>query len=64
MLIELNKNDLISLVKGTIPSDETRELPFVKDNGFYSWKYDTWTWSDLSRLSEEELFYLYKLIRK
>lgn len=61
MLVELNKKDLLFLVKGTSPSYNLFDDSVVKSCGTYSGSYDRWDWLDssLNKLTESELWSLY-----
>jgi hypothetical protein len=66
VLVELDKADLVSLVRGTEPSYKTMGNPLVKTCGVFNGSYGTWHWNtfELLKLSEVELFTLYKLMDK
>ena len=66
MLIELDRKDLISLVKGTSPYYSIFENPLVKQCGSYcGGMCDEWSWTSvyLEELSDKELFELYALCK-
>lgn len=65
MLVELNKNDIINLIRGTYPKYEDLSKFEKLGLGDYSASYDRWTWPDKSskcwdKFSKEELFKIYK----
>ena len=66
MIVDLEKEDLISLVKGKSPSYEIFGNSLVKSCGSYNGSHGTWSWSDhsLNELSEKELFELYCLCKQ
>ena len=62
MKVNLNQKDLIRLVKSLHPTDEMKkELPHVTEYGYSNLK-GRWSWriEELSKLSESELYELYK----
>ena len=63
ILIDLDKEDLIALVKGFDPTYEQMEHPLCKKNGTFSGSYGRWDWNydAFKDSSEQELynFYLY-----
>jgi hypothetical protein len=65
MLLDLQKDDLINLVKGTEPSGEDK-LQLLRPTalGAYSGAYEKWMWNKyaLMKLSDEELLSLYCMI--
>lgn len=66
MTVDLDKHDLISLVKGIDPPYSLFEHPLVKECGSYSGGFsDRWTWHTykLKELTEETLYNLYSLIK-
>jgi hypothetical protein len=66
MNLELTKEDLIALVKGTSPHYNVMEHPLIKSNGSYSGGFkDEWNWNytfDKS-LTEEQLFEMYTICK-
>lgn len=63
---ELDKKDLIALVKGTIPNYGIMQNTLVKSNGYYIGGLgDSWHWHQdkLNELSESELWELYQLCK-
>lgn len=65
MTIDLDKQDLISLVQGSSPHYDIFEHPLVKKSGRYNGGMnDHWSWNyNFSDLSESELFDLYTLCK-
>lgn len=63
ILIDLDKKDLMALVKGFDPTYEQMEHPLCKNNGTFSGSYGRWDWNydAFKDSSEQELynFYLY-----
>lgn len=62
MKVELNKEDLRYLVKGITPDYSVFDNALVKRCGNFTGGFvDKWDWDhhELSRLSEQELMYLY-----
>ncbi len=64
MLIELDKKDLVNLVRGIEPGYDNMHL--AKDYGTFSGSYDRWTWNihRLNELTEEELLKIHKLFKE
>ena len=63
MIVYLNKNDLINLVKGTTPPlDSINDFKFTKYGQFLG-SYDKWQWNLPDSISKKELWKLYKLCR-
>ncbi len=65
MKIELDKKGLIDLVNGTSPYYDLFNDSRIKLCGSYNDSYGTWSWKnyELKKLSEEQLYSLYKLCR-
>nr|DAL53838.1 MAG TPA_asm: hypothetical protein [Caudoviricetes sp.] len=66
VVLSLNKQDLIHLVKGTNPSYTAMENSLVKKCGTYIGGFkDLWTWDQykLEKLSEEQLLAVYVLCK-
>jgi hypothetical protein len=66
MTIELNKNDLISLVKGVSPSYAAMQHHTISPLGSYTGGFhDKWYWHTykLEELTEEQLYNLYKFLK-
>lgn len=64
MTINLDKKDLVSLVKGTDPDYNVMDNMSVKPYGRYNGSYGTWTWEDsLHSLSEEKLYSIYVICK-
>ena len=60
MNVDLNKEDLISLVMGTSPNYDLMQKPDIQKLGSYSGSYDRWSWnSSLNELTESQLYKLY-----
>ncbi len=65
MNIELDREDLEALVKGSSPAYSVFENPLLKKAGHsYSDQYGRTSWSSLSKLSDEELYQLYKICKQ
>ncbi len=65
--IELSKEDLISMVQGTVPNYSLFDHPLIKTIGYYTGGFvDKWTWIGpaLKQLSEESLMTVYKLCKE
>jgi len=66
MKVQLNKNDLINLVKGSDPL--LTMVKFIEERKFaiYSDQYGRWTWNkhELNKLDEQTLWTLYNVIIK
>ncbi len=66
MRIEVDKKDLVRLVKSVKPSRMLfRKLPHVSEYGYSNMK-GIWQWKieELSKLSEVELYELYKNLKR
>ena len=65
MLLILDKTDLISLVKGTIPNYSIMSNPIIDKNGRYSGSYDRWEWNykAFEECTESELLETYYLLK-
>jgi hypothetical protein len=65
MLIELDKEDLISLCKGKEPSYNQMENQLVKANGRYNGSYGTWSWNydAFKTCTEQELIEVYDFLK-
>lgn len=66
MKVNLNKEDLISLVKGEVPYYDIFDNELVDKSGKYIGGFhDKWEWDDyaLKKLSEEELYKLYLICK-
>ena len=64
MIIDLDKDGLQMLVKGSVPNYDKFEHPLVKKAGHsYSDQYGRTTWGYLNELTEVELFALYLICR-
>ena len=67
MVVYLDKEDLVSLVKGTNPHHSVFEHPLVKSNGKYRggmcdmWE---WNWAGLYLKDSETLWQLYNLCKE
>ena len=62
MKIELTKRDLINMVRGTEPSHSIMNHPLIIKAGYFIGGFrDEWRWKDLNKLTEEELYQVYKL---
>jgi len=65
MLIELDKEDLISLCKGKEPNYSQMDHPLVKANGRYNGSYDAWTWNydAFKSCTEQQLIEVYDFLK-
>lgn len=66
MTVELDKNTLVSLVKGSCPNYNIFDNPLVKKSGRYTGGFhDKWDWDRvvLENLTEEKLWELYSLCK-
>lgn len=66
MLIEVDKQDLINLVKGTEPSHELMKHPLIAENGRYTGGFhDKWDWNyrPFRNNTEEEIYQLYIMLK-
>lgn len=67
MNVELNKEGLISLIRGGTPTYEQMEHPLVQRGGIYvGGMGDRWEWHDagaLEDMTEKELLELHNLIK-
>ena len=64
MKVELDREDLLSLVKGKTPYYSVFEEPIVKKNGkWIGGHVDKWQWGNIESLSNEELFELYTICK-
>lgn len=65
MKLNLDKKDLISMVKGISPNDIAESNPLIKKNGSYSASYSRWSWSygTFEKYSEEELYEIYMICK-
>lgn len=63
MTVNLEKSDLINLMKGIKPHYDIFDHPLIKGNGCYiGGFFDNWIWnSNLEYLSEEEIWQIYQL---
>jgi hypothetical protein len=65
MTVDLDNDGLKALVKGTPPSYDEFNNPLVKKAGHsYSDQYGWTTWSSLDKLTDDELWELYKICKK
>lgn len=65
MEIKVNKADLTSLVKGSVPNYSVMENPVVNKSGRYNGSHDRWEWNYKfeEKLTEKELLDMYILCR-
>lgn len=60
MDVDLTKEDLINLVKGTCPNYNVMDSMIERKLGHYTGGFrDDWTWDRLGHLTEEELIEVY-----
>jgi hypothetical protein len=65
--LELDKKDLISLVKGKDPGYDLLNHPLVKSGGYFTGGFvDKWTWETdkLKQMSEKDLTTLYFMLKE
>ena len=64
--VNLHKEDLIRMLKGTAPSYEQMETQFCKSNGSFSGSYGRWDWRycAFEGYTEEELWDEYVTLRE
>jgi hypothetical protein len=61
----LDKEDLISLLKGTVPNYSIMNNPLIDNNGYFNGSYGTWNWySKIENLDEETIFKMYMLCKE
>nr|DAQ97733.1 MAG TPA: hypothetical protein [Caudoviricetes sp.] len=65
MLIDLEKQDLINLVKGIAPSFTAMNEPYIKGMGYYDDYRGSWKWynTSLEQLDENDLLLIYYLCK-
>lgn len=64
MNLDLDKEDLVCLVRGSSPSYSVFDHQLLKKAGhFYSDQYARTSWNELHTLTEEELYELYILCK-
>jgi hypothetical protein len=66
MKVELDKEGLISLVKGTMPNFSIMSDPLIKKNGSYRGGFvDGWEWNfnAFENSTEEEIYKAYLMIK-
>lgn len=65
MILDVSKDMLIDMVRGTDPSYEAMGHPLVKRAGEFSGSYGTWTWntSVLEKYTEGQLMHLYGVVK-
>lgn len=65
MKLDLDKDDLISLVKGSNPGYSVMEHPLVEKHGRFNASYGNWSWHSFSleKCTEQELFEIYKICK-
>ena len=65
MKIDLDKNDLIRLIKGVDPTYDQMELKVCKYHGTYEGSYGRWSWNYMAfdKYTEEELLEFYKQLK-
>lgn len=66
MVLDLDKKDLINLVKGSSPNYEVMEHPLVEKSGRYTGGFvEKWDWREyrLKEMTEEELVELYNICK-
>lgn len=64
MTLELDREDLKSLVKGTPPSYDAFEHPLVQKAGYrYFHNLGTSDWSNLKALTDDELYQLFLICK-
>lgn len=66
MQLDLDKDDLVSLVNGTTPYYTVMNHPIVRRYGeYYGGHTEVWSWHKerLKECSEEELLYIYQICK-
>jgi len=65
MILDLDKKDLISLVKGISPYDSVWNNPLINENGDYSASYSNWDWNygTFENCSEEKIYEIYMICK-
>lgn len=65
MIVNLDKKDLIALVKGSTPGYSTMSHPLVSKNGTYYDQYGRYEWDryKLAEMTEEQLLDLYYICK-
>jgi len=65
MILDLNRDDLISLAKGATPNYKAMDHHMVKDNGKYEASYGRWSWNynAFSDYTEEEIVITYNICK-
>lgn len=64
MKVDLDRKDLIALVKGTSPNYSEFNNPLVKANGSYCGGFvERWDWSLTSDITDSQLYELYKICK-
>lgn len=66
MTVDLDKDDLISIVMGRQPNNLLFEHPLVKECGYYTGGFgNRWIWFHykLKELNEQTLYNLYQLLK-
>jgi len=63
--LDLDKNDLISLIKGTDPNLNVMEHPKIRYRGSYREPYGRWDWNygAFEKCTEEEMYEVYKICK-
>lgn len=64
MKVELDREDLISLIKGVQPSYEQMSYPLCKREGRFNASYGVWSWfGSFSEYTEQELWDFYNYLK-
>jgi hypothetical protein len=65
VVLDLDKSDLISLVKGSTPSYILLGHKDITGRGHFNGSYGTWSWDsyNLDSCSEEQLIQIYRLYK-
>lgn len=65
MTYELDKEDIMAMVRGVTPSYDAIAHPVIQKAGkMWGGHSETWEWGDLSTFSEEELMWIYSLCKQ
>ena len=66
MQVDLSREDLLNMVKGTSPYYNAFEHPLVKKSGSYCGGFvEKWSWNGgLDKLTDRELLKLYKVCKE
>lgn len=60
---ELDTNDLINLVNGSVPNYQIMNNQLISKNGWFSGSCGEWNWNSLDDLTKDELIQIYQLCK-